>query len=262
MNKQEQLKFIEGNYPLYTNHKSNRRIRHNFFNNIQTELQAYLLGFYAADGSVDEKRKTFRIHLSNKDSEIVYLYKDIISPDARLFSVNAGTKNNVIRTKNIIDNGSIGVDITSAILVADLVKLGIGYNKTRNGWILPNIPKELIRHFIRGYFDGDGCISCSYVKEQNNRKARMKMHFDIDAKLESVIDILNNELHKNNINSIKYYLKRDNMWRLSSSSWSTCKDMFNYLYKDCNFCLSRKFNKFNYYVNTEMTVLLTDHCNA
>ena len=131
--KNKQLEFIEKEYPLYTNHFSNRRIRHDFFKNIRTELQAYLLGFFAADGSVDEKRKTFRVHLSQKDSEIVYLYKDIISPDARLFSINQGKINNTIRVKSIIDNGSIGVDITSTILVNDLVNLGIGYNKTKNG---------------------------------------------------------------------------------------------------------------------------------
>ena len=30
MNKDEQFKFIEDNYPMYTNHISNRRIRHSF----------------------------------------------------------------------------------------------------------------------------------------------------------------------------------------------------------------------------------------
>ena len=88
MTKIEQIKFIEDNYPLYTNHISNRRIRHDFFEHIETELQAYLLGFYAADGSINEKRKTFRIHLQKRDSELVYLYKDIISPDARTFTID------------------------------------------------------------------------------------------------------------------------------------------------------------------------------
>ena len=61
MTKQEQIKFIEDNYPEYTNHFSKRSIRHDFFSEIKTELQAYLLGFYAADGSINEKRKTLRI---------------------------------------------------------------------------------------------------------------------------------------------------------------------------------------------------------
>ena len=87
MNKQEQFNFIEDNYPLYTNHISKRRIRHNFFSKIETELQAYLLGFYASDGSVDQKRKTVRVQLQAQDSEIVDLFKDSISPDARTFQV-------------------------------------------------------------------------------------------------------------------------------------------------------------------------------
>lgn len=57
MTKQEQIKFIEDTYPEYTNHFSKRAIRHDFFSEIKTELQAYLLGFYAADGNINENEK-------------------------------------------------------------------------------------------------------------------------------------------------------------------------------------------------------------
>ena len=60
MNKIEQIKFIEDNYPLELHHIAKREIRHTFFSDIKTELQAYLLGFFAADGSINEKRKTFK----------------------------------------------------------------------------------------------------------------------------------------------------------------------------------------------------------
>ena len=158
MNKKEQLQFIEAEYPLYTNHISNRRIRHDFFKNIRTEIQAYLLGFYAADGSINEKRKTFRIQLQLQDKELVYLYKDFISPDARLFTIEP--KEEKGRNNSIINgHGSFGVDIVSTILVNDLVNLGIGYNKTYSELHIPDIPKDLVKHFIRGYFDGDGSIT-------------------------------------------------------------------------------------------------------
>ena len=84
-NKEEQIEFIKDNYPATTHHISKRRVRHNFFSSIKTELQAYLLGFYTADGSIDEKRKTLRVELQKGDSEIVYLFKDSISEDARLY---------------------------------------------------------------------------------------------------------------------------------------------------------------------------------
>ena len=50
------------------------------------------------------------------------------------------------------------MDITSAELCNSLVNLGIGYNKSHFDLHIPNIPEHLIKHFIRGYFDGDGSL--------------------------------------------------------------------------------------------------------
>ena len=85
MTREEQLKFIEDNIPLETHFHSSRKMRHTFFKDIQTEVQAYMLGFYAADGGLNEKRKTLRIQLSEDDYEIVNLFKDLICPTARTF---------------------------------------------------------------------------------------------------------------------------------------------------------------------------------
>ena len=82
MNREEQLKFIQDNYPATKHHMFNRELRHEFFDKIETEIQAYLLGFYVADGNVNEHRKTLRITLSEIDKEIIELYKIFISPDA------------------------------------------------------------------------------------------------------------------------------------------------------------------------------------
>ena len=38
--------------------------------------------------------------------------------------------------------------------------------------------------------------------------------------------------------------------------------LFNLLYNDSNFYLKRKYKKFNYYVNTEVSQIITDHRNA
>lgn len=260
MNKEEQIKFIEENYPLYTNHSSSRRIRHDFFKDIKTELQAYLLGFYAADGSIDEKRKTFRIHLQKGDCDIIYLYKDVISPDARLF-VREAQEENIIRTKRINGHGSIGVDITSAILVNDLVNLGIGYRKSINEIKIPEIPKDLIRHFIRGYFDGDGCIT-GYLAVEKGKKDRVRYVAQIDSKKRNILDEVKEFFEKNNINFNLIYLKRDDMYRISTSSKQELAKLFKLFYDDSYFMLQRKFDKFNYYVNTEVNQLITDHRNA
>nr|DAK03735.1 MAG TPA: endonuclease [Bacteriophage sp.] len=260
MNRKEQINFIEDNYPLYTNHISNRRIRHTFFRNIETEIQAYLLGFYAADGSINEKRKTFRIHLQKGDSEIVYLYKDFISPDARLFTVSEHTTTGR-NSKLITAHESFGIDITSSELCNSLVELGIGYNKSYSELHIPDISKELIPHFIRGYFDGDGCIT-GWLAIEKGKSDRFRYKFDICGKTQCLLLEFKEFFEVNNIKVNINYLKRDNMYRISTSSKKEVEKIFHLLYDNSNFYLSRKFDKFNYYVNTEVSQLITDHRNA
>nr|DAE28173.1 MAG TPA: hypothetical protein [virus sp. ctQcs9] len=43
------------------------------------------------------------------------------------------------------------------------------------------------------------------------------------------------------------------MYRLATASIKKVKQIFNLLYESSEFYLSRKFNKFNHYVNTEVT---------
>lgn len=52
------------------------------------------------------------------------------------------------------------------------------------------------------------------------------------------------------------------MFRLVTSSKDNVNKLFHLLYDEANFYLNRKFNKFNYYVNTEVSQLLIDHRNA
>ena len=260
MNREEQIKFIEDNYPLTTNHISNRRIRHDIFSKIETELQAYLLGFYAADGNINEKRKTFRIHLQKQDSELVYLYKDVISPDARTFTIEEH-KTTGRNGKEITAHESFGVDITSAKLCTDLVNLGIGYNKSYKDLHIPEMPKDLIRHFIRGYFDGDGCIIVWLAKEKG-KSDRVRGKFDICAKSASILNEFIKFFATHDIKLNLNYLKRDDMYRISTSSKKELEKIYNILYKNSNFYLSRKFNKFDHYVNTEVTQLIAEYRNA
>lgn len=52
------------------------------------------------------------------------------------------------------------------------------------------------------------------------------------------------------------------MYRISTSSKEELKKIYNFLYSNSNFYLSRKFNKFSHYVNTEVTQLIAEYRNA
>ena len=260
MNKKEQIYYIKTNFPLYKTNGSKRMIRHDFFKNINTELQAYLLGFYVADGSIDEKRKTFRIHLSKKDKELVDLYKEIISPEARTFVVKQHFTTGREKSK-IIAHESYGVDINSSILVNDLNNLNYGYRKSYLNLLLPIIDQKLMRHFIRGYFDGDGCIT-GWMSYEKGKSDRFRYSFDISGKTKSLLNDIICYFKKYNIKININYIVRDDMFRIKTSSKNDIKKIYNILYNNSNFYLSRKFNKFNYYVNTEVNQLIADHRNA
>ena len=71
--------------------------------------------------------------------------------------------------KIIYDRGYPRLSITNKHLYSSLLRVGCIENKTFF-ITFPNeeiLPKKLIRHFIRGYFDGDGCITFS-IKEKYN----------------------------------------------------------------------------------------------
>ena len=262
MNREEQIKFIEDNYPAYTNSHSKRRVRHDFFKNIRTELQAYLLGFYAADGNINEKRKTLRIHLQTGDAELVYLYKDIISPDARLFKLSE----HEVSGRNCVKvtaHESFGVDICSTILCTDLVNLGYGYRKTYSENHLPNIEDSLLRHFIRGYFDGDGNISYHYQKPDPkwHKNERLRAEIKICAKTNTILSDIQKFLKNHGITSSVYFAARDKMFQISIPK-SQLKKVYDLFYNDSYFYLTRKYHKFSHYVNTEESQLITDLRNA
>ena len=163
--------------------------------------------------------------------------------------------------KEITGHGSIGVDISSAILVNDLVELGIGYKKTYSDLTIPNIPENLIRHFVRGFFDGDGSIS-TYLACEKGKKDRVRCGIQIDSKTKTLLENIQLFFKNNNIKFNLIYIKRDDMYRISTSSREEIKKLYLLFYKDSYFYLSRKFNKFDYYVNTEVSQLIADHRNA
>ena len=124
----------------------------------------------------------------------MYLYKDIISPDARTFTVEAH-KTTGRNGQEVNAHKSFGVDITSAKLCTDLVNLGIGYNKSYSDLHIPEMPENLVRHFIRGYFDGDGCITI-WLSKEKGKSDRVRGKFDICAKSASILnEFIINEIY-------------------------------------------------------------------
>ena len=62
---------------LHMNNSS--KINHNFFENIDSEAKAYLLGFLAADGNVSHNTNKITLHIGEKDVYVANLLKEFIT---------------------------------------------------------------------------------------------------------------------------------------------------------------------------------------
>ena len=141
---------------------SNSKINEKFFDNIDSEEKAYLLGFFIADGCMqkEEKKKdgkvysySYRFTLSNSidDLEIIELFQKSICPNKKIEFINdqRGVKFRKEQAR---------LRWTSKHMFETLESYNIHPRKTYdNEFFLPKIMSDnLLRHFIRGLFDGDG----------------------------------------------------------------------------------------------------------
>lgn len=131
-------------------HYNKYEIDHKYFNKIDTEDKAYFLGFITADGFVNGN--SLCIEINSKDREIIELFRQKAKSNHPIYertrSHKSGNKSNMV-----------SISISSKEITASLAAVGISRNKTFTiDWeiITANMPPDLIRHFIRGYFDGDG----------------------------------------------------------------------------------------------------------
>ena len=124
-----------------------------YFESINTELKAYLLGWIAGDGCI--KKDGLFLEISKKDIEILKLFKEAISPNSEFYYINGDKGKNTVCWK-----------VHSVKIVKDLLKhLKLNkYGKKSDKICLPDLPEDLLWIFIRGLFDSDGCVISPLAK--------------------------------------------------------------------------------------------------
>lgn len=197
-----------------------------FFENIDTKEKAYFLGLMMSDGSVSDR--SIIISLQEKDRSILEKFKKTIEYTGPL----------ALQVSKNIDHQSTSIlRIYSRELVKSLSTLGCGKGKTYT-LRFPNIKEEFYSHFIRGFFDGDGCI----IKKTSG------YYFSITGNKNFLLD-LNNILSKCiNINPCKISRKNKSSELFGAIQYSKNSDLLkikDYIYKDCeNLYIERKYIKF------------------
>lgn len=217
-------------------HGRKNKFNQDYFESIDTEHKAYWLGFIYADGCVmntgsgNTKTNRLQINISNKDVELLIAFcKDINYDETKIQTYEPkGTYSTNLMSR---------LSINSVKLCSDLAKLGITPRKTGSLSELPNISEELMPHFIRGFFDGDGW--CTNTKKSHNVgfigdfAFLSKINNFLVKKAKTSNRILHNEPRR------EYQI-----FYLRYSSFIDYKLLYNYLYSNSSIYLNRKKIKF------------------
>lgn len=122
-------------------------INERYFDEIKTERQSYFLGLLYADGCVTEDGLVSIAILASDRNVIEELSSDLCPKHKiREFVPKNG-------------NPCVGMFLRRKVLSESLIRQGCIPRKSVNLKDLPVLSDGLMFHFIRGYFDGDGCVS-------------------------------------------------------------------------------------------------------
>lgn len=134
------------------------QVNQNFFQSWSPQI-AYVLGFIFADGAIEDVQKSSRtcyIAIISKDLSILEKIRSVMNSSHKFYKRKAETL--VFPGGKRYTSGERFVfRIGSKLMYNDLLSLGVTPRKSLT-ILFPNIPLAFLSHFIRGYFDGDGCL--------------------------------------------------------------------------------------------------------
>ena len=144
------------------------------------------------------------------------------------------------------------ISITSDEISKTLQNYGLGYNKTYLAKSIKDIiPENLMWDFIRGYFDGDGCVSISNTTKKHITKSgeekiyyHRNIGFTIISKDKMILDEINDFFLKEGINTYVYPDIRNN-FLVGTHSLEEVEKIYQKLYTTSNLYLQRKKIKFD-----------------
>lgn len=207
---------------------------------------AYVLGFIYADGTVEDCRESSRtcyLQLTSKDKELLEEIRETMSSRHRLYLRPSRTIN--FRGKTYQCQRLYDLRIGNKKIYGDLLTYGL---MPRKSLIidLPKIPKKYFSFFLRGYFDGDGCVSV--YKRTTGVKIIQVIYVSGSKIFLEKLNSLISDILGINLKNIPY---QSNAYRLAyktRQAVSVCR----YMYKDLVLApyLKRKYEIYQKYLTS------------
>lgn len=228
-NRNTLARHLKANNIAVINHQNKSKFNCHVFDTIDTEEKAYWLGFCFSDGYISlPVRKTGK-HEYNFEITLAIIDCD------HLIKFNKFMNHNKVNVK--ISETRCRFSISNRHFWTVLNNYGCIPQKSLK-LKFPDIKifkdKGLLRHFIRGYIDGDGCL---YFNKNPSLSC-----VSVNGTQDFLINLQNN-LNIEKRNMVRFVNGPDTI-SLVSFGGKTGKMVLEYLYSNCEFYLERKFNKY------------------
>ena len=222
---EKQIKTTKGNH--YRKYKH----QYDFFENIDIEEKAYWLGFMFADGYIVDYSKKygedkFGITLHSKDKKTLEQFKKSIKSTNPITDVSSNGR----QLHRIIMSSQKTVD--------DLISHGCVKQKSLILKPPIGVPQELIHHFIRGYFDGDGSIFWNKGAFERHDTWNTPSYSINITSTKEMIEWLIDQIGFGNIQKEE---RRAKTWYYVQNGNKKVKQFCDYIYKDATIFMERKY---------------------
>ena len=193
-----------------------------FFKNIDNEEKAYFLGMLTADGHIGKDG----VYLGLVDLDVIEQFNKSLKSNYPIKEYKGP------KSKQILYQ----VRIYNMSMKKSLEKYGIIPNKTFNIFV-PDLPKYLYEHYIRGVFDGDGYVT-------KNKAGHF--YFGISSSNKKFLEQLRNIIPIPGL--VIYDCTGTSTYELRTTSKINAINIHNYMYKEATIYMKRKFNKWQEYL--------------
>lgn len=209
------------------NHHNALKFDNTVFDYIDSEEKAYWLGFLYADGNVHSSSNIVSLSLKGDDVEHLQKFRQFLKAAAsvKMGKIQVNNKEYKICKFSVCDKhfkqqlASLGC-VPKKSLILQFPSLDVFQRK------------ELVYDFIRGYIDGDGCLTFS----KNGR-----LQLSIAGTKEFLNGILS--IFPNKFSMYKPKNVKNNIWILSNCG-ANADDVTYTLYAKATMFLQRKYDRF------------------
>ena len=218
--------------PLGKERAVNKRkytVDESFFEIIDTQEKAYIMGWFYSDGSNSVSPNIAKIDVAEDSVDILIKIREVIGSNARIIPMKNSANSYAGESAQTLYRLGIYNKRVSKQIAALGICGNVTYTRTWPEWLT----EDLEPHFIRGLIDGDGCISIS------KKKGFLIGYWGTEMMCEGLSKVLKKigVEHRHKMDKKGHHYIR-------ITKQAECLKFADYIYKDSTIYLARKFENY------------------